>query len=148
MLKSERSIVLADDDSDDCLLFEDALKELAHNIKLTTTNDGMELMDYLDETVPPPPDVIFLDINLPVMTGWQFLTKLKSQEQYKDIPVIMYSTSNNQRDRDTAKDLGALCFITKPSAFKKLQNTLDVIVSYSNKQLYNELCNAVYRLKN
>jgi len=143
-----KRFLLVDDDNDDRELFSEALASVNPIIICDLAADAEEALLKLDSREFDSPDVIFLDINLPVMTGWQFLTKLKSQEQYKDIPVIMYSTSNNQRDRDTAKDLGALCFITKPSAFKKLQNTLDVIVSYSNKQLYNELCNAVYRLKN
>jgi len=143
-----KRFLLVDDDNDDRELFSEALATVNPIIICDLAADAEEALLKLDSREFDSPDVIFLDINLPVMTGWQFLTKLKSQEQYKDIPVIMYSTSNNQRDRDTAKDLGALCFITKPSAFKKLQNTLDVIVSYSNKQLYNELCNAVYRLKN
>jgi CheY-like chemotaxis protein len=64
-----KSIFLADDDDDDCLLFQDALREICSRTQLTTAKDGMELMGKLEETVPPPPDVIFLDLNMPVKTG-------------------------------------------------------------------------------
>ncbi|MBS1664793.1 MAG: response regulator, partial [Bacteroidetes bacterium] len=92
-----------------------------------------------------PPDLIFLDINLPVMNGWQFLTKLKTQKGLDHIPVIMYSTSSNARDKKTAFELGALCFITKPDAFRSLQGMLGVVVEYANKNAYDLLCDAVHK---
>ena len=140
--------LLIDDDNDDRELFSEALASVNPVIKCDLAADAEEALHKLETKVIDAPDVIFLDINLPVMTGWQFLTSLKSQEAYKDIPVIMYSTSSNQRDRDIAKDLGALCFITKPSAFKKLQHTLDIIVSYGNRQLYHLLCHAIHEPRN
>ncbi len=143
-----KRFLLIDDDNDDRELFSEALAKVDPVIVCDLAADAEEALHKLDTKEFDAPDIIFLDINLPIMTGWQFLTNLKSKEQYKDIPVIMYSTSNNQRDKDIARNLGALCFITKPSAFNKLQNTLDVIVSYSKKHLYHELCNAVYQLRN
>jgi CheY-like chemotaxis protein len=143
-----KRFLLIDDDSDDRELFSEALASVSSVIVCDLAADAEEALDKLVSKELDTPDMIFLDINLPVMTGWQFLTSLKSQEAYKDIPVIMYSTSSNQRDKDIAKDLGALCFITKPSAFKKLQHTLDIIVSYSNRRLYHLLCSAINELKN
>ena len=135
MLKSERSIVLADDDSDDCLLFEDALKELAHNIKLTTTNDGMELMDYLDETVPPPPDVIFLDLNMPRKSGYECLEEIKSTPRFKDIPVIIFSTSSQQEVIDRVYDEGASLYVRKPGSFPKLKQAIEKILAMDYKDI-------------
>jgi CheY-like chemotaxis protein len=143
-----KKFLLIDDDTDDRELFSEALASVSPVIVCDVAADAQEALDKLGSKEIEPPDMIFLDINLPVMTGWQFLSSLKSQEDYRNIPVIMYSTSSNQRDRDIAKDLGALCFITKPSAFKKLQNTLDIIVSYSNRSLYDQLCNAVHGVRN
>jgi len=143
-----KRFLLIDDDIDDRELFSEALASVSPSIKCDLAADAEEALNKLVSREIDIPDVIFLDINLPVMTGWQFLTSLKSRDDYKNIPVIMYSTSSNQRDKDIAKDLGALCFITKPNAFKTLKNTLDVIVSYSNKKLYHLLCNAVSEVKN
>jgi len=139
-----KRFLLIDDDNDDRELFSEALASVNPVIKCDLAADAAEALNKLETKEIDAPDVIFLDINLPVMTGWQFLTSLKSLEAYKDIPVIMYSTSSNQRDKDIAKDLGALCFITKPNAFKQLQHTLDVIVSYSNRRLYHLLCSAIH----
>src|SRR6187402_2606042 len=106
-----KRFLLVDDDNDDRELFSEALATVNPVIICDLAADAEEALNKLHSKDIDAPDMIFLDINLPIMTGWQFLTNLKSQEQYKDIPVIMYSTSSNQRDKDIAKDLGALCFI-------------------------------------
>ena len=143
-----KRFLLIDDDVDDRELFYEALASVSPVIQCDLAGDAEEALSKLRSKETDAPDMIFLDINLPVMTGWQFLKSLKDQDAYKNIPVIMYSTSNNQRDRAIAKDLGALCFVTKPNAFKKLQHTLDIIVSYSNRKLFHLLCNAIDEVKN
>jgi len=142
-----KRFLLVDDDTDDRELFSEALAAVNPVIICDLAADAEEALTKLDGKNDAP-DMIFLDINLPVMTGWQFLSSLKSIEAYKNIPVVMYSTSNNQRDKDIAKDLGAFCFITKPSAFKKLKSTLDIIITYMDKQWHGQICNAVNDPKN
>jgi CheY-like chemotaxis protein len=142
-----KRFLLIDDDTDDRELFSEALAAVNPIIICDLAADAEEAFSKLDEEQDAP-DLIFLDINLPVMTGWQFLSNLKKTAAYKDIPVIMYSTSNNQRDKDIAKDLGALCLITKPSAFKMLKSTLNVIINYLDKQMHGMICSAVHDLKN
>jgi CheY-like chemotaxis protein len=141
-----KRFLLIDDDTDDRELFSEALASVNPVIICDLAADAEEAFIKLGVKEMDAPDMIFLDINLPVMTGWQFLTNIKSAEAYKHIPVIMYSTSNSQRDKDIARDLGALCFITKPSAFKKLKTTLEVIVTYMNRQWYNLICAAINEL--
>ena len=68
-----KTIFLADDDADDCMLFEDALREVSTSTELTTANDGVELINLMETTVPPPPDVIFLDLNMPRKNGFECL---------------------------------------------------------------------------
>jgi len=142
-----KRFLLVDDDTDDRELFSEALASVNPIIICDLAADAEEALIKLDGK-DDAPDIIFLDINLPVMTGWQFLSSLKNTAAYRDIPVIMYSTSNNQRDKDIAKDLGALCFITKPSAFKRLKSTLDIIITYMDRQWYGQICSAVNDLKN
>ena len=143
-----KRFLLVDDDTDDRELFSEALACVNPVIICDLAADAEEALTILDSKEIDAPDIIFLDINLPLMTGWQFLANLKKTEAYKDIPVIMYSTSNNRRDKEIAKDLGALCFITKPSAFKMLKTTLDVIVTYMDRRLYDLICSAVQDLQN
>ena len=142
-----KRFLLIDDDTDDRELFSEALASVNPAIICDLAADAEEAFTKLDEKENTP-DMIFLDINMPVMTGWQFLSNLKNTAAYKDIPVIMYSTSNNQRYKDIARDLGALCFITKPSAFKKLKSTLDIIITYMDRQWHGQICSAVNDLKN
>lgn len=75
------------------------------------------------------PNMIFLDINMPVMNGWELLKKLKADDRYVDIPVIIYSTSSSQRDKKIAFDLGAMCFVTKPESMQLIKAMLETVIS-------------------
>lgn len=118
--------LLADDDADDVALFHEALERVAPNAEFHTAEDGYKLFDVLHRLKP---DVIFLDINMPKMDGWECLRKLKNNTEYKNIPVIVYSTSSAKIDIRMAYSLGAFLFITKPEHFSELMNILQVVVS-------------------
>jgi CheY-like chemotaxis protein len=74
------------------------------------------------------PDLIFLDLNMPVMTGQQFLAELRKRHPGTQIPIVVLSTSSNQAIIDEAKALGARSFITKPNNFRELKNILQRIL--------------------
>lgn len=87
-------ILLADDDKDDRYFFKKALNSLSvEEYQLEMVADGEELMNYLTENCNNLPDVIFLDINMPRKNGIECLTEIKQSEQFRQVPVIMYSTS-------------------------------------------------------
>ena len=84
-------IFLAEDDADDRMLFEDALKELSIPTQLTLANDNLELMSKLEIlTTHPPPQVIFLDLNMPRKNGFECLTEIRQTSKLKDIPVVIF----------------------------------------------------------
>ena len=139
-----KRFLLIDDDSDDRELFSEALSLVEPGIICDQAMDAEEGLTRLRQNKEEP-DLIFLDINLPVMNGWQCLTCLKTESDLKHIPVIMYSTSSNIRDVKTARDMGALCFITKPHAFRMLKGMLGVVIEYANKKEYEMLCEAVHK---
>jgi CheY-like chemotaxis protein len=118
--------LLADDDHDDAELFAEALQSIDKSVTFRHVEDGQAVFSLLN-TMETKPDIIFLDLNMPAMNGWQCLTKLKGDESLKHIPVIMYSTSSNPRDKEIARELGAHGFITKPSDFKLLKQMLSDI---------------------
>lgn len=118
--------LLIDDDADDSELFREALSEVDTDIVLYCAVNGEEALKRLKEI--PQPSLLFLDINMPRMNGWECLKRLKASDEYKAIPVIMYSTSSNQREIDIAIDLGALSFITKPHSYSALRNMMRDIV--------------------
>lgn len=142
---SKRFLVI-DDDSDDRELFSEALASVDPEIVCDQATDGAEALKRLIGQEIDKPDIVFLDINMPVMNGWQFLTRLKNEELYKNIPVIVYTTSSNLKDRMIADDLGALCFITKPHAYGRLKNLLGIVVMHVNARNFARICDEVNAL--
>lgn len=125
---TRKYIFLADDDEDDCLLFEDALREVSASTALRMANDGAELMTILDKLVPPP-DVIFLDLNMPKKNGFECLAEIRSSENLKDIPVVIFSTTGEEGAIDRLYEQGANYFIKKPGSFPKLKMAIQQILA-------------------
>ena len=138
-----KRFLLIDDDSDDRELFSEALTAVDPVSICDRVPDGEEAFNKPESKQIDKPDMIFLDINLPTMTGWQILSKLKKIEDYKQIPVIIYSTSTNPKDKTTAQDLGALCFFTKPNDYRMLKNMLEIVVVNMNSNSVSKICNEV-----
>lgn len=109
-------IFLADDDEDDRFLFSDALKKSNVNAKLSTFEHCGQLLDAL-KTNKDLPDIIFLDINMPVITGKDCLKRLKKEAHLRHIPVIMYSTSSTMEDINETFHAGASLYVQKPFVF-------------------------------
>lgn len=127
-VKTQRTIFLADDDADDCMLFEDALREVCEDTSLVTANDGVELMDILERTVPPPPEVIFLDLNMPRKNGVECLKQIRSTKKLKDIPVVIFSTSSLQASIEQVYNEGANIYVKKPGSFPKLKKAIKQVL--------------------
>jgi CheY-like chemotaxis protein len=115
-----------DDDADDADIFCEALCRIAASMKCMTAENGLKLFEILSEDRP---DVIFLDINMPKLSGWETLRKLKDDTEYNNIPVIMYSTSSSRKDIEIAYGLGARLFITKPEDFRELSKILEIVAT-------------------
>ena len=127
-------IFLVDDDEDDCLLFEDALREVCDTTELRTANDGVELMDILENKMPPTPDVIFLDLNMPKKNGMECLTEIRNDRKFKDIPVVIFSTSGEEETINRLYDQGANFYIKKPGSFPKLKQAIQYILAVDWRQ--------------
>ena len=125
-----RSILLIDDDADDRALFCEALAEVAPKIDCNSAANGRKALAKLNNQEIERPDLIFLDINLVGINGWNCLSILKEQGPYKNIPVIMYSTSSLEEDVKKARNLGALFFFTKPSAYGILKSRLMIVLDH------------------
>ncbi|HXD92333.1 MAG TPA: response regulator [Bacteroidia bacterium] len=124
------NILLADDDPDDRLFFEKALKEIPIHSHLTSVNNGEELMKYLTTNTEHLPDVVFLDLSMPRKTGYECLIEIKEDEKLKSIPVIMFSTSFThgigleESLISTLSKMGAQNYIRKPGDFEKLKQVI------------------------
>ena len=129
------TILLADDDTDDCIFFQSAVDEFAMPCKITIVNDGEQLMHFLNKESNGLPDVLFLDINMPRKNGFECLEEIKLSEKLKSLIVIMFSTSLEQEVVNQLYNSGAKYFVRKPSEFsqfkKIIQQTL-VLISKGN----------------
>ncbi|MCP2025346.1 CheY-like chemotaxis protein [Flavobacterium sp. HSC-32F16] len=139
---NKQIILLADDDRDDIEMFCEALEEVNENIICECAANGDQAWRLLNE-MNEKPQLIFLDINMPIANGWECLQLIKNDSRYKDIPVIMISTSSHKNDMDKASQLGSLGYFVKPNDFNDLKYTLNVITS----NLGNGLREAVMNLQ-
>ncbi|MEO8151027.1 MAG: response regulator [Bacteroidia bacterium] len=118
-----KKILLVDDDADDQLLFMDAVQEVDMMLQCEIANNGIEALHHLHK-MPPPPVIIFLDLNMPLMNGFECLETIRKEKRFSGIPVIIFTTSNNPADHERAKKLGANDFFTKTADFKELKAKL------------------------
>jgi CheY-like chemotaxis protein len=123
---------LVDDDEDDQELFQIALEDANPEIRLVTAGNGSEALKMLErgEVVP---DYIFLDLNMPLMDGKECLSQLKANPELSGIPVVIFSTSSDQRDKADTQRLGAIDFITKPPSISMLTTLLK---DFIEEQIY------------
>jgi len=131
------TILVADDDPEDCLLLRDAFREsrVANNLRFV--GDGEELIDYLchrgqyaDPASSPRPGLILLDLNMPRKDGREALGDIKSDPELRHIPVVVLTTSKAEEDIYRSYDLGVNSYITKPVTFESLVEVVRTLGTY------------------
>lgn len=120
---SAKRFLLIDDDQDDHEILIAALNEIDESIVCQIALNGEDGLHKLDSQSYHP-DVIFLDLNMPGMTGFQVLKEIKGSVRLKNIPVVIFSTSTNPKDINETRSMGAFTFITKPSHYNDLRDIL------------------------
>lgn len=129
------NILLADDDLDDRSFFEKALSEIPLTTSLKTVNNGEQLMDYLAEHTTDLPDVLFLDLSMPRKTGFECLSEIKESQTFKNLTVIMLTTSFTRgldledNLKTTLVRMGAHDYIRKPIEFEELKTVVYQTIS-------------------
>lgn len=126
-MSSQLVFMLIDDDSDDIELFADALTDIGSEFFFYSAEDGVSALKKLKDNTFPRPSYIFLDINMPGMGGWEFLSSIKSDDVLQTIPIIMYSTSSHPQDIEKALKGGAIGFFRKPDSMQELTDVLGKI---------------------
>ncbi|CAN5398787.1 response regulator [soil metagenome] len=116
-------IFLIDDDEDDQLLFKEAIELINPSLQCETAGNGKIALEKLKVSTTLP-DLIFLDLNMPIMNGYEFLTHIKMERKLSKVPICIYTTSNTNRDMKMTKEVGASFFLAKQSDFKILCNQL------------------------
>jgi CheY-like chemotaxis protein len=120
-------VLLVDDDEEDRELFCYALATINSEIDCIEAGDGEDGLKLLNDNSFIP-DYIFLDLNMPRVNGMLFLERIKKNLRLKDIPVIIYTTSKLQYDKDKAFKKGAIHFITKPTKLSEIQEAISFVL--------------------
>ncbi len=121
-------LFLIDDDLDDHFFFKEVIESINPTLHCDTATNGKIALDKLKVSASLP-DIIFLDLNMPVMNGFDFLIQIKKENQLNKIPIGIFTTSNNMRDKELTKEFGAQFFLTKPNDFQVLRKKLQQILS-------------------
>lgn len=133
--KENLKILVTDDDIDDREFFAEAVADLDLNSPVEFCKNGLELLDRLYDTNCEIPDIIFLDLNMPVLSGFETLQQIREDGRFKDIPVIaIYSTSATEDGIKNTFGLGANAYIVKPISFSDLKKLLKKVIEIDWKE--------------
>jgi CheY-like chemotaxis protein len=125
-------ILMADDDKDDFLFLKEAAERAGEYLQVSYAANWLELWRFILKTLP---DILFLDINMPVKDGIECLQLLRKERKYDKVPIMMYSTSVNKTDIDKAYQNGANYFIVKPNAIDDITQIIKKLVSMGKESL-------------
>lgn len=126
------AILMVDDDAEDRLLLKDIFDELGYSHCIHFEENGEEAIEYLKGCADAGslPHLIILDLNMPRLNGRQTLHYLKSEPRYRNITVIIYSTSLNPIERDECLALGAHSYIVKPATYSESVRIANTFYSF------------------
>jgi CheY-like chemotaxis protein len=123
---------MADDDKDDFHILQEAAEKAGGQFKISYAANWMDLWRSILKALP---DLIFLDLNMPVKDGFECLQLLRNETRYDSVPIIIYSTSLNKTDIDKAYNLRANYFIVKPNSMNEISIVLKKLYSLGKEIL-------------
>jgi CheY-like chemotaxis protein len=126
-------MLIADDDEDDIFLLDTAFRESRLKVKVDFVQNGLEVLSYLDKINDshPLPDLIVLDLNMPLLSGRETLLKLKEDLRYKNIPVVILTTSISEKEKAHCLEMGAALYLFKSPGFDKIVSTAKHLYEFS-----------------
>ena len=146
MTQEPIQILLADDDEDDRLFFKEAFDEIKIKTQVQFVNDGVELMNHLNQNGNQLPHILFLDLNMPRKNGIECLLEIKRMIQLQNIAIVIYSTSSSDQDIEETFVHGANIYIKKPSDFTTLKRILEEVIKVNWQYQTSGLNRANYLL--
>ena len=126
-------ILLIEDDSDDIELLQEALKNHAIAFEMEVIKDGKVALDHI-RVGNAAPEIVILDLNLPKVHGKELILEIKAQALFKNIPLLVLTTSSAKEDVDYAYKYGANKYLIKPTTMERIREMVETIVSLSKKQ--------------
>jgi CheY-like chemotaxis protein len=127
-------ILMADDDKDDYFILKEAAEKAGNTFKISYAANWMDLWRSILKSLP---DLIFLDLNMPVKDGFECLQLLRTERKYDEVPIIIYSTSVNKNDIDKAYKNGANYFVVKPNSLEEISAMLKKLYALGKQTLLN-----------
>lgn len=125
---------MAEDDADDVFLMEETLKSLGCEAELRSVKDGAEVMDYLtrkgryaDSELSPLPVLLLLDLNMPRKDGRQALQEIKTDPNLRQIPVVVWTTSDLEEDIVQCREAGADGYVIKPNNYEDFKEEVKAL---------------------
>jgi CheY-like chemotaxis protein len=128
-------IIIVDDDHEDQLIMLEYLKESGHDANVQFMQNGRQLINYLEQlpegaSLPP---LIVMDLNMPIVNGTQTLMNIKRNQRFRDVPVIILSTSENENEKRKCLSLGAVEYLVKPSTYDEGSRLVEKFTAYIQK---------------
>lgn len=124
-----KNILLVDDDPIEYMKVSRSFKKLKIPNTLIHKTDGLEAKKYLEETTELP-GVILLDLNMPNMNGFEFLSFIKADERLKIIPIVVLTTSNNEKDKVESYKQSVAGYMVKPIRLEEYEKVIETIKDY------------------
>lgn len=141
-------IFYADDDEDDLILFNEAIEKLSkeseNQINLHIHLNGESLIDNIKKNKDSN-GVVFLDINMPLKSGFELLEEIRKDSDIKQFPVVMYSTSSNQDNIEKSQTLGANYYVIKPYEFRELLKIISTFIQINWENPQAAINNFLYK---
>jgi DNA-binding response OmpR family regulator len=118
------NVLLTDDNVNEHFFFKHCAKNISDKIKIISLNSGKALIDFLENAENALPDILFLDVNMPLKNGNECLADIRAKDRYDKLQVVMYSTSDSNEDVERAFELGANLYVKKPVGIDELKQVL------------------------
>ncbi|RZJ31143.1 MAG: response regulator [Flavobacterium sp.] len=119
-------VLIIEDDVEDQILFVETIQEIDEFCQCECAGNGSEGIDYLLNTNTLP-SIILLDLNMPLMNGFEFLEKVKKMDDFRHIPIYIFSTSKSMQDEAKTRKLGAKSYFMKPNNIPALRESLNKV---------------------
>jgi CheY-like chemotaxis protein len=129
-MKGTKPILLVEDDSVDVMMIERALSELHVTNRLDVTGNGEGALSYLHDCKTELPSIILLDLNMPRMNGIEFLREVKKDRELRRIPVVVLTSSDEEKDKTESFDLGVAGYMLKPVDYRQFVEVVRTIDLY------------------
>ena len=129
------TILWADDDLDDMAIMRDVMQGINTNHQIIEVDNGRKVLNYLEEAKERNlfPCLIVLDMNMPILSGRDALAIIKNHPDFKEIPVVIFTTSNSSLDRMFCNRFDVE-MITKPITYNSLKDTIQRLLSFCDTQ--------------